>query len=44
MFHKHETIEDMEKNVGSAKLTYEGVANLTPTQTSLEGTTNETNM
>ena len=44
MFHKHETIEDREKNVGSAKLTYEGVANLTPRQTSLEGSTNETEM
>ena len=44
MFHKHETIEDMEKNVGSAKLTYEGVANLTLGHTSLEGTTNETEM
>ena len=30
MFHEHETIEYMEKNVRGAKLTYEGVADLTP--------------
>ena len=30
MFHEYETIEDMEKNVRGAKLTYEGVADLTP--------------
>ena len=41
MFHEHETIEDMEKNVSGAKLTYEGVADLTPEQTSLESVTNE---
>ena len=35
VFHEHETIEDMEKNVSGAKLTYEGVADLTPEQTSL---------
>ena len=29
MFHEHVTIEDMEKNMGGAKFTYEGVANLT---------------
>ena len=40
MFHEHETIEDMEKNVSGAKLTYEGVADLTPEQTSLESVTN----
>ena len=34
MFHKHKTIEDMEKNVSGAKLTYEGVADLTHGQTS----------
>ena len=32
MFHEHETIEDMEKNVRGEKLTYEGVAYLTPGQ------------
>ena len=26
VFHEHETIEDMEKNVSGAKLTYEGIA------------------
>ena len=30
VFHEHETIEDMEKNVSSEKLTYEGVADLAP--------------
>ena len=30
MFHEHETIEDKEKNVGSTKLIYESIANLTP--------------
>ena len=44
MFHEHETIEDMEKNVRGAKLTYEGVANLTPGQNSLESSTNEAEM
>ena len=44
VFHEHETIEDMEKNVSGAKLTYEGVANLTPKQTSLESVTNEVEM
>ena len=44
MFHEHETIEDMEKNVSGAKLTYEGVENLTPGQTSLESATNEAEM
>ena len=44
MFHEHETIEDMEKNVSGAKLTYEGVADLTPEQTSLESATNEAKM
>ena len=32
MFHEHETIEDVEKNVSGAKLTYEGVVNLKPKQ------------
>ena len=44
MFHEHETIEDMEKNVRGAKLTYEGVTDLTPRQTSLESVTNEAEM
>ena len=44
MFHEHVTIEDMEKNMGGAKFTYEGVANLTSRQTSLEGATAEINM
>ena len=44
MFHEHETIEDMDKNVRGAKLTYEGIANLTPRQTSLESSTNEAEM
>ena len=44
MFHEHETIEDMEKNASDAKLTYEGVADLTPEQTSLESATNEVKM
>ena len=42
--HEHETIEDMEKNVRSVKLIYEGVANLTPEQTLLESATNEAEM
>ena len=44
VFHEHETIEDMEKNVSGAKLTYEGVADLTLEQTSLESATNEAEM
>ena len=44
VFHEHETIEDMEKNVRGAKLTYEGVADSTPGQTSLESVTNEAEM
>ena len=44
MFYKHATIEDMEKNVRGAKLTYEGVADLTPGQTSSESATNEAEM
>ena len=36
VLHEHETIEDMEKNVSGAKLTYEGVADLTHEQTSFE--------
>ena len=44
MFHEHETIEDMEKNVMSAKLTYEGVTDLTLGQTSSESSTNEVEM
>ena len=30
VFHEHETIVDMEKNVSGAKLTYEGITDLTP--------------
>ena len=44
MFHEHETIEDMEKNVRGAKLTYEGAADLTLEQTSSESATNEVEM
>ena len=44
MFHEHETIEDMEKNVRGAKLTYEGVADLAPGQTSSKNATNEAEM
>ena len=44
LFHEHETIEDMEKNVRGAKLTYEGVADLAPEQTSSESATNEAEM
>ena len=44
MFHEHETIEDMEKNVRGAKLTYKGVVDLTPEQTSSESATNEAEM
>ena len=44
VLHEHETIEDMEKNVSVAKLTYEGVADLTHEQTSLESATNEAKM
>ena len=44
VFHEHETIEDMEKNVSAAKLTYDDVADLTPEQTSLESVTNEAQM
>ena len=44
VFHEHKTIEDMEKNVRGAKLTYEGVEDLTPRQTSSESATNEAEM
>ena len=44
MFHEHKTIEDMEKNVSGAKLTYEGVSDLTLGQTSSESVTNEAEM
>ena len=44
VLHEHETIKDMEKNVSGAKLTYEGVADLTHEQTSFESATNETEM
>ena len=36
MFHEHEPIEDMEKNVSDAKLTYEGLADLTPERIELK--------
>ena len=44
VFHEHESIEDMEKNVSGAKLTYEGITDLTPGQTSSESATNEAKM
>ena len=44
MFHEHETIEDMEKNVRGAKLTYVGIVELTLGQTSSENATNEVEM
>ena len=44
VFHEHETIEDMEKNVRGEKLTYEGVADLIPEQTSSESATNGAEM
>ena len=44
VFHEHETIEYMEKNVSGAKLTYKGVVDLTLEQTSLEIATNEVEM
>ena len=44
VFHEHETIEDIEKNVSGAKLTYGGIAGLTPEQTSSKSATNEAKM
>ena len=44
VFHEHESIKDMEKNVRGAKLIYEGVADLTLGQTSSESATNEIEM
>ena len=44
VFHENKTIEDMEKNASVAKLTYQGITNLTPEQTSLESVTNEAEM
>ena len=44
LFHEHETIKDMEKNVKGEKLTYEGIADLTPKQTSSKSATNEVEM
>ena len=44
LFHEHETIEDMEKNVRGAKLTYEGVADRTLGQISSQSATNEVEM
>ena len=44
IFHEHETIEDMEKNVSGVKLTYKGIADLTLEQTSLESATSEAGM
>ena len=34
VFHEHKTIEDMEKNVSGAKLTYKGIGDVTHGQTS----------
>ena len=43
MLHEHNTIEDMEKNVRGAKLTYEGIIDLTLGKTSSEsGDDNDT--
>ena len=44
VFHGHETIEDMEKNVKDEKFTYEGIADLTPEQTSSKSATNRVKM
>ena len=44
VFHEYKTIEDMDKNVKGAKLTFEGVGDLTPGQTSSESATNEAEM
>ena len=44
VFHEHKTIENMKKNVNGAKLTYEGIADLTPKQISLESAMNEAEM
>ena len=44
VFHEHETIEDIEKNVSGEKLTYEGIVGLTPEQTSSKSATNEAEM
>ena len=44
VFHEHDTIKDMEKNVRGSKLTNEGDADLTPEQTSSESATNEAEM
>ena len=44
VFQEYETIEDMEKNVSGAKLTYEGNTNLTSRQTSSKSSTNEAKM
>ena len=44
VFHEHESVEDVEKNVSGAKPTCEGVADLTLEQTSLESATNESKM
>ena len=44
MFHEHETLEDMKKNVSGAKLTYKGVAYVILGQTSSKSTTNEVEM
>ena len=41
VFLEHKTIKDMEKNVRGAKLTYEGIADLTLGQTSSKSDTNE---
>ena len=44
MFHEHKTIDNMEKNVSGAKLTYKGVADVTLGQTLSKSATNEAKM
>ena len=44
MFHAHETIEDMKKNVSGTKLSYKGIADVTLGQTSSKSATNEAKM
>lgn len=41
VFHEYNTMEDLEKNVSCPELTYKGIIDLTPEQTSLEGATDE---
>lgn len=44
MFHKHKVIADMQKNMSSTKITYEGIKDLAPEQISLQGVTDEVEM